>query len=166
MTAKPARTSDEPEEPRRVSVFNRAMTLVEDVVYGGIALVLGLGATGLLVVAGRDLLGAWGEKDTSGLVHVLDTLLLVFIFVELLYAVRLTVRERQVLVEPFLLVAVLAAIKEIVVLSVEAADQVTEDPEAFTRSLQEIAVLGVLVVALAVAAFLLRRKEREPEERE
>lgn len=163
MTAK---AEEARKQPERVMLLNRAMTLIEDVVYAGIALVLSLGAVGLLVVAARDLWHGWGDKDTEGLVHVLDTLLLVFIFVELLYAVRLTVRERQVLVEPFLLVAVLAAIKEIVVLSVEAADQVTEDPEAFTRSLQEIAVLGVLVVALALAAFLLRRKEREPEERD
>ncbi len=147
-----------------MTLFNRGMTLIEDVVYAGIALVLSVGAIGLLFVAARDLLGSWGDEDTQGLVHVLDTLLLVFIFVELLYAVRLTVRERQVLVEPFLLVALLAAIKEIVVLSVEAADQVTEDAEAFTRSLSEISVLGVLVVALAVSAYLLRRKEREPAE--
>jgi uncharacterized membrane protein (DUF373 family) len=121
---------------------------------------------GLLYVAGRDLVRYWGDERTEGLVHVLDTLLLVFIFVELLYAVRLTLRERQVLVEPFLLVGVLAAIKEIVVLSVEAADQVTDNADAFERSLMEIGVLGVLVVGLAVSAVLLRRKEREPEEHE
>jgi uncharacterized membrane protein (DUF373 family) len=152
----------EPEEPRRIIVFNRTMTLVQDVVYAGIALVLSVGAGGLLWVAGRDLVTTWAETD--GMVHVLDTLLLVFIFVELLYAVRLTLRERQVLVEPFLLVGVLASIKEIVVLSVEAADQVTKDPDAFERSLLEIGVLAVLVVGLALSAVLLRRKEREPEE--
>jgi uncharacterized membrane protein (DUF373 family) len=155
---------EELEEPTRIVVFNRAMTLVEDVVYAGIALVLSVGAASLLWVAARDLVTSWAETD--GLVHVLDTLLLVFIFVELLYAVRLTLRERQVLVEPFLLVGVLAAIKEIVVLSVEAAEQVHEDAEAFERSILEIGVLTGLVVALAVSAYLLRRKEREPEERQ
>jgi uncharacterized membrane protein (DUF373 family) len=155
---------EELEEPTRIVVFNRAMTLVEDVVYAGIALVLSVGAASLLWVAARDLVTSWAETD--GLVHVLDTLLLVFIFVELLYAVRLTLRERQVLVEPFLLVGVLAAIKEIVVLSVEAAEQVHEDAEAFERSILEIGVLTGLVVVLAVSAYLLRRKEREPEERQ
>jgi MYXO-CTERM domain-containing protein len=71
-----------------------------------------------------------------------------------------------VLVEPFLLVGILAAIKEIVVLSVEAAAQVTEEPDAFTRSVTEIGVLGLLVLALAAAAVLLRRKEREPKEQD
>jgi uncharacterized membrane protein (DUF373 family) len=165
MVAKGARR-EEPQEPARVIWFNRAMTVTEDVVYAAIALVLSAGAVGLLYVAGRDLVRSWGDERTEGLVHVLDTLLLVFIFVELLYAVRLTLRERQVLVEPFLLVGVLAAIKEIVVLSVEAADQVTDDPDAFTRSIVEIGVLSGLIVGLALAALMLRRKEREPEEHE
>jgi uncharacterized membrane protein (DUF373 family) len=161
-----AQAKEESHEPQRVIWFNRAMTLVEDVVYAGIALVLSVGAAGLLYVAGRDLARYWGDERTEGLVHVLDTLLLVFIFVELLYAVRLTLRERQVLVEPFLLVGVLAAIKEIVVLSVEAADQVTDDKDAFGRSVTEIGVLAALIVGLGVSALLLRRKEREPEEHE
>ncbi|MDP9182914.1 MAG: phosphate-starvation-inducible PsiE family protein [Actinomycetota bacterium] len=158
------KATQEVQEPGRVVWFNRVMTVVEDFVYAGIALVLSVGAAGLLVVAARDLTHSWGDDDTSGLLHVLDTLLLVFIFVELLYAVRLTLRERQVLVEPFLLVAILAAIKEIVVLSVEAAKQVTDDADAFERSIIEIGVLALLVVGLAVSAVLLRRKEREPEE--
>ncbi len=152
------------EDPRRIHLLNRVLAIVEDGVYAGVALILAVAAASLLFVAGRDLLDGVGDKDTSGLVHVLDTLLLVFIFVELLYAVRETLRERQVLVEPFLLVGILASIKEIVVLSVEAAKQVTEDPDAFDRSVIQLGVLGGLVVALSLSAVLLRRKEREPAE--
>ena len=35
------------------------------------------------------------------MIEVLDALLLVFIFVELLYAVRITLKERQIVAEPF-----------------------------------------------------------------
>jgi uncharacterized membrane protein (DUF373 family) len=154
----------EQQQPQRIEIANKALTLVEDVVYAGIALVLSVAAVGLLVVAARDLTSSIGDEDTSGMLHVLDTLLLIFIFVELLYAVRLTLKERQVLVEPFLLVGMLAAIKEIVVLAVEAAEQVTKDPDAFERSLWETGVLALLVLTLALSAVLLRRKEREPKE--
>jgi uncharacterized membrane protein (DUF373 family) len=157
-------TAENEEQPQRIRYVNRALTYVEDIVYAAVALVLAVSAGGLLWVAGRDTLSSLGDADTEGALHVLDTLLLVFIFVELLYAVRETLRERQVLVEPFLLVGMLAAIKEIVVLSVEAAEQVTEQPDAFGRSVLEIAVLAVLVLALALSAVLLRRKEREPKE--
>jgi hypothetical protein len=78
--------------------------------------------------------------------------------------VRSCLRSHEIVAEPFLIVGILAGIKEIVVLSVEAAEQVTEDADAFGRSLVEISVLTVLVLALALSAFLLRRKEREPEE--
>ncbi len=80
------------------------------------------------------------------MVDVLDALLLVFIFVELLYAVRTTLKERQIVAEPFLIAGILTAIKEIIVLSVKAAnDYVTKGPE-FARAVTEIGVLGLLVV--------------------
>jgi hypothetical protein len=65
--------------------------------------------------------------------------------------------------EPFLLVGIIASIKEIVVLSVEAAG-VTAGGAEFRDRMVEIAVLGVLVVLLGVTSWLLRRKEREPDE--
>ena len=58
------------------------------------------------------------------ILDLLDILLLVFIVVELLFAVRSTVEKRELLAEPFLLVGIIASIKEIVVLSVEAAKEV------------------------------------------
>ena len=98
------------------------------------------------------------------MVEVLDALLLVFIFVELLYAVRTTLKERQIVAEPFLIAGILTAIKEIIVLSVKAAnDYVTKGPE-FARAMVEIGLLGVLVAVLSLSAVLLRRKEKEPEE--
>jgi hypothetical protein len=60
-------------------------------------------------------------------------------------------------------VGIIASIKEIVVLSVEAAKEVGNGAE-FTDRIVEIAVLGVLVLLLGLASFLLRRKEREPDE--
>ncbi|MDP9434669.1 MAG: phosphate-starvation-inducible PsiE family protein [Actinomycetota bacterium] len=45
------------------------------------------------------------------MVDVLDALLLVFIFVELLYAVRTTLKERQIVAEPFLIAGILTAMR-------------------------------------------------------
>ncbi len=42
---------------------------------------------------------------------MLDALLLVFIFVELLYAVRTTLKERQIVAEPFLIAGILTAMR-------------------------------------------------------
>jgi uncharacterized membrane protein (DUF373 family) len=87
----------------------------------------------------------------------------VFIVVELLSAVRTTVVRRELVAEPFLIVGIIVSIKEIVVLSVKAADDVGGG-ERFRDQMWEIGVLGVVVVLLGVTAWLLRRKEREPDE--
>ena len=94
--------------------------------------------------------------------EVLDLLLLVFIVVELLYAVRTTLAERELLAEPFLIVGIIASIKEIVVLSVKAPDYVGTDKLEDTVWL--MGILTVTIGVLAIAALLLRRKEREPSE--
>jgi hypothetical protein len=77
--------------------------------------------------------------------------------------VRVILGKREVIAEPFLVVGIIASIKEIIVLSVEAADEVGKG-DAFRDSIVEVGVLGVLVLVLAVAAIMLRAKEREPQE--
>ncbi|QNK83837.1 hypothetical protein H7F38_17045 [Nakamurella sp. PAMC28650] len=122
-------------------------------------------AASLVVVAGREVGSLFGDGATNGdaAVKVLDILLLIFIVVELLFAVRTTVVRRELLAEPFLLVGIIASIKEIVVLSVKAADEVGRGGP-FDDSIREISVLGGLVLVLGLTAYLLRRKEREPDE--
>ncbi len=139
------------------------MAWAEDVIYLGIAVLLLLGAGALLVVAADELLDIFDDLATAPVVDVLDTLLLVFIVVELLSAVRITLAKRELVAEPFLLVGIIASIKEIVVLSVKAAEDIGTG-EQFRDQMWEIGVLSVVVVLLGGTAWLLRLKEREPEE--
>jgi uncharacterized membrane protein (DUF373 family) len=149
--------------PRHLRIADRMFVLAENVVYGGIALLLVATALVLLVQAAGQLLSIRKTGVQNAAVEVLDTLLLVFIVVELLFAVRATVIKRELVAEPFLLVGIIASIKEIVVLSVKAAEQVGKGA-TFDDQVVVIGVLGVLVLLLAVAAWLLRLKEREPDE--
>lgn len=149
------------EEPKRW--IEVAFAVAEDVVYAGIALLLVAAAGVLLFVAGDELLEIRHGLATEPIVEVLNTLLLVFIVVELLSAVRLTVSKRELIAEPFLLVGIIASIKEIVVLTVKAAEEIGKGA-AFDDQLRQIGVLGVVVLLFGLTAFLLRRKEREPDE--
>jgi uncharacterized membrane protein (DUF373 family) len=141
----------------------RVLSWAEDIVYLGIAVLLLLGAITLLVVAADQLLDVFDDFGSDVVVEVLDTLLLVFIVVELLSATRTTLAERELVAEPFLIVGIIASIKEIVVLSVKAADSIGTGDE-FRDQLWEIGVLGVVVALLGGTAWLLRIKEREPPE--
>ena len=155
----------EPEQnPTRVVLGNRMFVLVEDVIYVAIASLLAVAAGTVLVKAGLEMFRNIGDDDPNSLVTLLDSLLLVFIFVELLYAVRTTLTERQIVAEPFLIAGILTAIKEIIVLSVKAANEYLGKGPEFARALTEIGVLGGLVAVLSLSAVLLRRKEKEPEE--
>ena len=155
---------DKPEPPRYVRIGNALLAITEDVIYVGIAAVLAVSAGALLVSAVKGMTELGGDQAASEVVlDVLDTLLLVFIVVELLFAVRVILGRREVVAEPFLIVGMIASIKEIIVLSVEAADYVGKG-EKFTHAIIEVGVLGGLVLVLSVAAILLRAKEREPRE--
>src|SRR5688500_17796690 len=90
---------------------------------------------------------------------MLDALLVTFILVELLSAVRATLAERQLVADPFILVGIIATIKELVVLAAFGAEELPPEDLAL-----ELGTLAGVLLALAVAAWLARRKEREPEE--
>ncbi len=139
------------------------LSAAEDVIYIGIAALLVMAAGVLLVLAADELLDVFDELAADPVVEVLDTLLLLFIFVELLFAVRTTIAKRELVAEPFLLVGILASIKEIVVLSVKAAEDIGRG-SMFRDQLWQIGVLGGVVLLLGATAWLLRLKEREPAE--
>jgi len=137
----------------------RGLHIAEDIIYALTALLLTAGA---LVVLGQAVY-RFSTEVSDGTIHAveltLNSLLIVFILVELLSAVRSAIAERMLVAEPFLLVGMLAAIKELVV---EATFRIS------TQEGSEVAVkMGVLagvIIALAVATLIMRRREREPEE--
>ena len=154
------------EEPRpaHVRLGNRALVLVEDVIYVSIAVLLAVGAAILVVRAGFTLARGAVDSSPDAFIDTLDAILLVFIFVELLYAVRITLKQRQIVAEPFLIAGILVCIKEIVVLAVKApTDYLDKGPE-FARAMTEVGLLGGLLLVLAGTTVLLRKKEKEPEE--
>lgn len=150
-------------EERRARWADTVLAMAEDIVYVGIAVLLVITSGVLLVLAGKELLDVLDGLAVDPVVEVLDTLLLLFIFVELLFAVRTTIAKRELVAEPFLLVGIIVSIKEIVVLSVKAAESIGQGEE-FRDQMWQVGVLGGVVLVLGLTAWLLRIKEREPAE--
>lgn len=155
--AESAKSDGDEEERQRFA--DRVLGFLEDVVYWAIAVVLVTGSIALLVAQFHTMLGLRTSPAKIVMLEILDGLLLIFIFVELLYAVRSCLRSREIVAEPFLIVGILACIKEIVVLSVEAATLLKDGPQ-FSRAIVEVAVLGVAVFVLALSAYVLRERRR------
>jgi len=152
--------SDDRAERGRQRFADRVLSLVEDAMYWAIAVVLVVGSVALLVGQFHTMTRLRNTPANTVMLEILDGLLLIFIFVELLYAVRSSLRSREIAAEPFLIVGILAGIKEIVVLSVEAATLLDRGPE-FARAVVEIGVLGAVVLVLALAAYILRERRRD-----
>ncbi len=159
----PGVTANNSEEGEGAARIDAVLEAAEKVVYLLIATLLLVASFVLLAVAAKDLTDVFDDFGTKPVVEALDTLLLLFIVVELLSAVRITIAKRELVAEPFLLVGIIASIKEIVVLSVKAAESIGEG-QRFTDQLWQIGVLGVVVLLLGVTAWMLRIKEREPQE--
>jgi len=153
----------EPHEPV-VEPADRVLNLTENVVYAFVGALLAAGAVIVLAVVAYHLVRDIGKGVEEGVTTALDGLLLVFILLELLAGVRATMREKKLIAEPFLIVGIIASIKEIVVLTLQTKDSNGSDNEAFRNAMTEIGVLAGVILLLALASYLVRRKEREPEE--
>lgn len=144
-----------------VGATTRILDVGEDIIYVLTALLLAAGALMVLGITVYDFAKDVPEGATHAVEIALNSLLIVFILVELLAAVRAAITEHKLVAEPFLLVGILAAIKELVVLSTFRINS-----EKTSDAAIKMGVLGAVVIGLAVATLVLRIREREPEESE
>jgi uncharacterized membrane protein (DUF373 family) len=137
----------------------QGLHIAEDMIYALTALLLAGGALIILGVAVYHFATDVSKGVEKAIEATLNSLLIVFILVELLAAVRQAIDEHKLVAEPFLLVGILAAIKEMVVVSTfRIESQKTSD------AVLKIGILAAVVIGLAIATLVLRRKTREPEE--
>ncbi len=143
--------------PAMTHLTQALLRVAEDGIYLGVGLLLAVGGVILLFQAGVTLVTTVGESVEEAVKATLDLLLLVFIFVELLGAVRTTIRERKLVAEPFLIIGIIASIKEIVVVSISAKDNFGTADGSFEDAMLEIGILTTTTLILGLAIFLLRK---------
>jgi uncharacterized membrane protein (DUF373 family) len=139
--------------------LSRRLGYVEDVVYIGLALLL---AATALVLLGTSVV-AFAQHVVSGnlapsVISLLDQLLLVLMVVEILYTVQVSFREHVLTAPPFLLVALIAVVRRIVVLTAEAHRAIESGDAAFRAAMVELGLLTVLSLGLVVCLYLLRAR--------
>jgi hypothetical protein len=141
----------------------------EVVVYTVLALLLFITALATIGNAGQLLwkgLAHWTIADQTLL--VLDQLLVVLMLVEILHTVRISIHSHVLVTEPFLIVALIACIRRILVITLEAASLTkggvwsADGASIFKASMGELGLLGFLILALAVSIAILRRYAPSP----
>ena len=144
-------------EPR--AWIARAFTLVEDVVYIGLGLLLAASAVAQLISGGY----AFAQNIASGtlaqnIIALLDRILLILLIVELLYTVQVSFREHTLVPEPFLLVGVIAAIRRVLVVTAQFGQTPQSSDAMFQRFIIELVVLTVLILVLVISLMMLRKR--------
>jgi len=137
----------------------RGFSLVEDIVYVGLGLLLAGAAlvllVSLVVFFGRGLLAG---TVYGSIVSVLDQILLILLIVELLYTVQLSFREHVLIPEPFVLVALIASVRRVLVLAAELPKVVETGGVQFQNAMIELGVLTAMTLTLVGCLVMLRKR--------
>jgi hypothetical protein len=123
----------------------QAFTSVEDLLYVGLGVVLAAGGVALLVNAalyfGRNLLA--GEIGSS------------------VVAVQVSFREHVLVPEPFVLVALIAGVRRILVITAEFGTLPGQGESAFRYAMIELGLLTVMTGVLVTCLVGLRKRDKE-----
>ena len=142
----------------RSSTVASWLTYVEDGIYLVTAGLLGVTAVVLIGATARDLV----RPSTVGpmmqrALKALDSLLLVLMIVELLHTIRLFIVGHALVPEPFLVVALIAGVRRVLILTTEASQYIQTKPEQFRMALREMGLLMLSFLVLAVSIVVLQR---------
>ncbi len=144
-----------------------AFRYVENAVYATLGALLCVTAIVALGSAGEELWDALRDWNaTDALFAVIERLLLVFMLIEILHTIRTSIQERTLKCEPFLVVALIASVRRVLVITLQSAEVhhdtawTPESQALFQATMIELVVLGVLILVMVVSIYLLRRSRR------
>jgi uncharacterized membrane protein (DUF373 family) len=147
--------------------FGDYLGMAEVAILTILAILISLTALAAIARSSRLLWDTWYQwknaTDTLLVLRVLDQLLVVLMLVEILHTVRISIRSHTLVTEPFLVVGLIASIRRILVITLEAATLTkdgkwtTDGASIFHASMIELGLLGVLVLVLVFSITLLRR---------
>jgi len=153
---------ERPKEQGARRIVSIVFSGVQDAVYVALGLLLAATAAVMLVQAAVDLARTTTiGMDVRAIVGVLARILLALMVVELLYTVQVSFREHALVPEPFLLVALIAGVRRILVITAEFSAQEGSDERMFQHVMWELGLLTVLIIVLVASLVVLRQHTSE-----
>jgi hypothetical protein len=151
--------------------FGDYLGKAEVIIYVVLAVLLSVTALATIANAGKMLFdGLVHWTIASETLGVLDELLVVLMLVEILHTVRISIHSHILVTEPFLVVGLIASIRRVLVITLEAASLTKngtwsgEGGSIFRASMLELGLLGVLILILVFSITLLRRYAPAPKD--
>src|ERR1700730_15954377 len=136
----------------------------EVAIYSVLAVLLLITALATIANAGKllwDGLGHWAIAAET--LRVMDQLLAVLMLVEILHTVRISIHSHYLVTEPFLVVGLIASIRRILVITLEASTLTktgtwsAEGASIFRAGMIELGLLGLIILILVFSITLLHR---------
>jgi len=141
--------------------FDKTLSSAEDIIYVCTALVLIAAAITLLVFSAMDFVTGFNDDIGKSISHLLDGLLLVLMLVEILHTVGIFLKKRKLVIEPFLAIGIIAAIRRVLVITAEQVHPLPEHAVAFRMTMLELGLLSAMILSFVFSIFLLRRHGRD-----
>src|ERR1700716_4078128 len=152
------------EKDRAIRLSTELFLQIELLVYVALGILLSLTA---LVALGSAALLLWeAMRDWSGtraIFLVVDRLMFVLMLIEILHTARGSVRSGALTPEPFLIIGLIASIRNVLVITLKSSEMTSEGHASiqgemlFRSSIIELGVLGGLILIFVVSIYLLRR---------
>jgi uncharacterized membrane protein (DUF373 family) len=132
------------------------MARAERFIYQATAGILVLGAIAMIIVAITETIqAAWSRAYLSGLLTLLDRALLILMLTEIVHTVRTHAEHGGLEAQPFFIIAIIAAIRRILVITAESTRHFNINDPTFQAALSELALLAAAIVALAWAMRMI-----------
>ncbi len=155
----------------RIGAFaGDAFLKIEILAYMVLGIVLALAA---LVGTAASVASLWSSVQERGnadaLVITIDRLLFVLMLIEILHTVRVSFRSGTLVCEPFLIVGLIASIRRVLVITLESSQAnqpgkwTPETAAQLHATMQELVVLGGLILVMVISIYILRFSNRHTE---
>ncbi|MDF2953647.1 MAG: hypothetical protein OD816_000892 [Thermodesulfobacterium sp.] len=149
---------------KSLQIFSKLFLLkAEEIGYFVISIGLLIGFALVVFDAFKTLFFVPSYKDfTQSSILILDKFLIALIFLEIFYTVQIALLEESAIkcVEPFLLVAITALIRRLLILSFEVSHSKELPVEKIKYALIELLEVGFLILLLLAGLIVLRKMRR------
>ena len=141
--------------------WRQLLSRAENLIYIGAALTLVAGGLILLGFSIYEFAVSLGTDLTRQISRLLDNLLLVLMLVEILHTIGIFLKKRKLVIEPFLAVGIIAAIRRVLIITAEQVHPSVEHAAVFRMTMLELGLLTGMILALVISIFFLRRHGRD-----
>lgn len=142
-----------------VKFFTAGLSRIENLIYLISAILLSAAA---FLVFGQGLYEFYvhiaGGEISQAVISLLEDILLALMLAELLHTLKVSVESKGLVPEPFLIVALVAAVRRILAISVEGTHLLGTNSEKFRLVMVEVGVLAGFILIVVISIYFLRKK--------